>query len=57
VAEGVETRDDWGTVARLGCEIAQGYFIARPMAGEDLNDWYATWLGKHRHAVLAPGGV
>jgi EAL domain-containing protein (putative c-di-GMP-specific phosphodiesterase class I)/AmiR/NasT family two-component response regulator len=57
VAEGVETRDDWGTVARLGCEIAQGYFIARPMAGEDLDGWYATWLGQHRHAVLALGGV
>jgi EAL domain-containing protein (putative c-di-GMP-specific phosphodiesterase class I) len=48
VAEGVETSEDWDVVARLGCEVAQGYFIARPMPGADLADWYSTWLGKHR---------
>lgn len=52
VAEGVETREDWNVVAGLGCEIAQGYFIARPMAGADLGDWYGKWLGEHRNSVL-----
>ena len=31
VAEGVETRQDWDAVKGLGCDTAQGYFIARPM--------------------------
>lgn len=31
VAEGVETRDDWDTLKTLGCNTAQGYFIAKPM--------------------------
>jgi EAL domain-containing protein (putative c-di-GMP-specific phosphodiesterase class I)/AmiR/NasT family two-component response regulator len=31
VAEGVETQQDWDTLKGMGCDIAQGYFIARPM--------------------------
>lgn len=48
VTEGVETAEDWDTVARLGCDVAQGYFIAKPMPAEELAEWYAGWLGKHR---------
>lgn len=47
VAEGVETVEDWDTVARLGCDVAQGFFIAKPMPADELIDWYAGWLGKH----------
>ena len=32
VAEGVETQKDWDAVKSVGCDTAQGYFIARPMA-------------------------
>lgn len=31
VAEGVETQADWDVLKRLGCDLAQGYLIARPM--------------------------
>jgi len=31
VAEGVETQKDWDMLKSLGCDTAQGYFIARPM--------------------------
>jgi EAL domain-containing protein (putative c-di-GMP-specific phosphodiesterase class I)/FixJ family two-component response regulator len=31
VGEGVETRRDWDLLRELGCDLAQGYFIARPM--------------------------
>lgn len=31
VAEGVETLQDWDAVKRVGCDAAQGYFIAAPM--------------------------
>jgi len=34
VAEGVETQEIWGKLKELGCDIAQGYFIAKPMPGE-----------------------
>ena len=31
VAEGVETQEDWDALKNIGCDIAQGYFIAKPM--------------------------
>ncbi len=43
VVEGIETQADWDLVASLGCDLAQGYFIARPMAGEDVIAWHAEW--------------
>jgi EAL domain-containing protein (putative c-di-GMP-specific phosphodiesterase class I) len=43
VAEGVESREEWDLVNELGCDMAQGYFIARPMPAEDLLAWQQTW--------------
>ncbi len=43
VAEGVETAEDWTLVSQLGCDVAQGFFIARPMPGEAIPDWHTTW--------------
>ncbi|UVM23015.1 EAL domain-containing protein [Pseudomonas wadenswilerensis] len=39
VVEGVETVDDLMAIKALGSPVMQGYFIARPMAGEDLCQW------------------
>ncbi|WP_374650901.1 EAL domain-containing protein [Dongia sp.] len=36
VAEGVETVEQFDLLKRLGCDIAQGYLIAKPLALEDL---------------------
>jgi diguanylate cyclase (GGDEF)-like protein len=36
VAEGVETALTWKRLTRLGCDIAQGYFLSRPLAAEEL---------------------
>ncbi|TYP86767.1 putative bifunctional diguanylate cyclase/phosphodiesterase [Blastococcus xanthinilyticus] len=36
VAEGVETRATWDELGRLGCDAAQGYWLARPLPGEEL---------------------
>lgn len=42
VAEGVENVEDWALLQALGCELAQGYYVAKPMAGEHLLEWYRT---------------
>ncbi len=47
VAEGVESNEDWEVAAKLGCDIAQGYFVAKPMPAAELLGWYETWLGKY----------
>lgn len=31
VAEGVETQTDWDVLKDMNCDVAQGYFIAKPM--------------------------
>jgi len=39
VAEGVETEQQLLMVTRYGCDLAQGYFIGRPMAEMDFLEW------------------
>jgi len=43
VAEGIEDRADWDFLRALGCDVAQGYFIARPMPAPDFTAWHAGW--------------
>jgi diguanylate cyclase (GGDEF)-like protein len=44
VAEGVETAEHWEQLRACGCHTAQGYHLARPMAG----DHYTAWM-RERH--------
>jgi diguanylate cyclase (GGDEF)-like protein len=39
VAEGVESQRIWRDLARLDCDLAQGYFLSRPMPAAELSDW------------------
>ncbi len=43
VAEGVETVAHGTLLLRLGCELAQGYAIARPLPAADVADWVRSW--------------
>jgi len=43
IAEGVETVAHGTALLQLGCELAQGYGIARPMPAADLLAWAASW--------------
>jgi EAL domain-containing protein (putative c-di-GMP-specific phosphodiesterase class I) len=50
VAEGVESRAEMRLLTELGCPLAQGYYIARPMAGPDFLRWM---IEEHRGASTA----
>lgn len=39
VAEGVETEAAWHGLSALGCDLAQGYFMAKPMPESQLAEW------------------
>jgi len=39
VAEGVETFEILGLLRELNCDIAQGYYLTRPLSINDLFDW------------------
>ena len=50
IAEGVETKQHWDKLHELGCDIAQGYFIAKPMpAGE-----FPAWLENYKPMTHTP---
>jgi EAL domain-containing protein (putative c-di-GMP-specific phosphodiesterase class I) len=44
IAEGVETVEHGEMLLQLGCELAQGYGIARPMPAQKFLDWCASWV-------------
>ncbi len=43
IAEGVETVEHGTMLLDLGCELAQGYGIARPMPGGEIPGWVRSW--------------
>ncbi|MEE4637706.1 MAG: EAL domain-containing protein, partial [Wenzhouxiangella sp.] len=43
IAEGVETTRHGDILLDLGCDLAQGYGIARPMPATDFPEWMGTW--------------
>jgi diguanylate cyclase (GGDEF)-like protein len=49
VAEGVETTDCWHALEALGCDLAQGYLISRPLPGPAA----LTWLQAHHRSHSA----
>ena len=50
VAEGIESEESAKRLQNFGCDIAQGYFYARPMALADFESWLT---GRERVAVVA----
>lgn len=49
VGEGVANRADWELLAQSGCDMAQGYFVGRPMPGNSLESWLPVWAARLRH--------
>lgn len=45
VAEGVESFEICNALKRMGCDYIQGYYISRPLSGNDLKQWLrdAAW--------------
>ncbi|WP_394792342.1 EAL domain-containing protein [Rhodoferax sp.] len=61
VAEGVEDLADWNFMRGRGCNVAQGYFIAKPMPGDELRAWSEKWqlrrdelTAPHRSSSISP---
>jgi EAL domain-containing protein (putative c-di-GMP-specific phosphodiesterase class I) len=58
IAEGVESIEDGLMLLNLGCEYAQGYVIARPMAAMEIEGWIKQyggcreWINYHYKSLL-----
>ena len=47
VAEGVENGLAWDMLNELGCDIAQGFHISKPLA----DDHFSSWLSETNHVI------
>lgn len=45
VVEGIEHEEQFNLLAKMGCTVAQGYYISRPMKAEDFTGWIDTSEG------------
>jgi len=43
VAEGIESEAVWRLLAELGCDQGQGYFMSRPIPGDQMIAWLEKW--------------
>jgi len=50
IAEGVETEEQFGCLAKLGCDQIQGYLLARPMPFND----FAAFIAKQAERAAEP---
>ena len=46
IAEGVEDEKVCSLLETMGCDIAQGYMISRPLSAEKFKDWYLALEGR-----------
>jgi diguanylate cyclase (GGDEF)-like protein/PAS domain S-box-containing protein len=46
IAEGVEDQATWDLLVKLGCDLAQGYHMSRPLPAAALRQWFAASAGQ-----------
>lgn len=42
VAEGVESKELFDLLGEMGCDLAQGYYISKPLSENEFNGWLST---------------
>lgn len=57
VAEGVDSAEALAAIAKLGGEMAQGFFIARPMRGDLVPDWIQNYTASATSGKIAVAKV
>jgi diguanylate cyclase (GGDEF)-like protein len=55
VAEGVEDAQTWNMLRALGCDVIQGYHLARPMPQEALGPWITQYQQPARRDAVPAG--
>ena len=53
IAEGVESVEHGVALIHLGCVLAQGYGIAKPMPANQVSQWLTTWKANESWLALS----
>ena len=56
IAEGVENAEAWQILKTLGCDMAQGYFISKPLPATEFRAWMKHYTGNSSLARNPPAG-
>lgn len=51
--EGIETEEQWNALEELGFHFAQGFLIARPMPGDQIEGWIGEMTQMRRYRLAA----
>ena len=43
VAEGVEDERSWRALEQMGCQVAQGFYLSRPVPADEFGTWLEGW--------------
>lgn len=46
VAEGVESSEHWKLCGELGCDVAQGFYLSKPISAKEVLAWIANWKAR-----------
>ena len=53
-AEGVETRQELDALRELGCDLVQGFLVAKPMDVQHFGQWHTAWRHRATAEHFAP---
>jgi predicted signal transduction protein with EAL and GGDEF domain len=53
VAEGIEDRATWTLLEQQGCNLGQGYYLARPMPTADFTEWLRQRVDRTKRVHLS----
>lgn len=56
VAEGIENMSDWQLMRDLGCDLIQGYIVARPKELGQFKIWFSSWQKVMSKSEVSQGG-
>lgn len=57
VAEGVDNEHSLEVICALGCEQAQGFYFSRPIRGDLLKEWIASFADGSVTKLIRPAGL
>lgn len=57
VAEGIETEQELFAIRDLGCDLAQGYFLGRPMPASEIVEWHSDWSERAKTLMSKSTGL